>query len=144
MNNFYPEWWHTTVTIYNKYENGAGEVTWYRTVREGCFWKYVTDYQRVGDATQMTKVLLCRVRKSDDFAENFVWRELPDKSAKFTFNDGDILVRGVVTDTIDEYTAGQRSTDLLKKYKDRCAQITECVINVGAGRVSEHYLVRGI
>jgi len=144
MNNIYPEWWNTTVTIYNKFENSAGEVTWYRTVREGCFWKYVTDYQRSGDATQMTKVLLCRVRKSEDFAENFVWRELADKTKKFTFNDGDILVKGEVSDTIDEYTAGQRSTDLLKKYKDRCAQITECAINVGAGRVCEHYLVKGV
>ena len=143
MNN-YPEWWNTTVTLYNKYESSNGEITWYRTVLTGCFWKYVTEYSRIDNATQMTKVLLCRVRKSKDFLENFEWQEQSDKSSYFTFNDGDILVRGEVEDTIDEYTKGQRASDLLTKYKSRCAEITECAINVGAGRVNEHYLVRGI
>lgn len=144
MNDAYPEWWNTTVTLYNKYESSSGEVTWYRTVLKGCFWKYVTDYQRINDATQVTKVLLCRVRKNRDFLEDYEWQEISDKSSYFTFTDGDILIKGEVEDTIDEYTKGQRSSDILIKYKSRCAEITECAINVGAGRVCEHYLVRGI
>lgn len=140
----YPVWWDTTVTLYNKYEDSTGEVTWYRTVLEGCFWKYETDYERVDNVTQMTKVLLCRVRKNDDFLEDFEWNEVGDKSSYFTFSDGDILVRGEVDDEISEYTNGSRSSDLLKKYKGRCAEITECRVNVGEGRVCEHYLVRGI
>ena len=144
MNDVYPEWWNVTVTLYNKYESSSGEITWYRTVLEGCFWKYETDYTRVDNATQMTKVLLCRVRKSDSFLENFEWRELDSKGDYFTFSEGDILIRGEVEDIVDEYTAGSRSSDLLKKYKDRCAEITECRINVDGGRVCEHYLVRGI
>ena len=144
MSDMYPVWWDTTVTLFNKYEDSKGEVTWYKTVLTGCFWKYETDYQRVDNATQMTKVLLCRVRKSSDFLENYVWEEESSKDSYFTFNDGDILIKGEVEDTINEYTTGQRASDLLKKYKDRCAEITECRINVGAGRVCEHYLVRGI
>ena len=140
----FPVWWETTVTLYNKHTASNGEITWYRTVLEGCFWKYETDYERVDNAIQMTKVLLCRVRKSDDFLENFEWQDSPYKNEYFTFNQGDILVKGEVEDELDEYTARQRSSDLLKKYKDRCAEITECRINVGAGRVCEHYLVRGI
>ena len=143
MSNIYPVWWDTTVTLYNKYESSSGEVTWYRTVLEGCFWKYVTDYVRTENAVEMTKVLLCRVRQSGDFLESYEWRNA-DKSAYFTFNEGDILVKGEVDDEIDEYTSGSRSTDLLIKYKDRCAQITESAVNVGTGRVSEHYLVRGL
>ena len=144
MNNIYPDWWNTTVTVYNKYENSAGEVTWYRTVLKGCFWKYVTHYQRIDNATQMTKVLICRVRKNSKFIENYLWRELADKSRRFTFSDGDILVKGEVDDTVDEYVAGSRSSDLLKKYKDRCVQISECTINTGEERTCEHYLVKGI
>lgn len=144
MSDMYPVWWDTTVTLFNKYEDSKGEVTWYKTVLTGCFWKYETDYQRVDNATQMTKVLLCRVRKSSDFLENYVWKEESSKDSYFTFNDGDILIKGEVEDTINEYTTGQRASDLLKKYKDKCAEITECRINVGAGRVCEHYLVRGI
>lgn len=140
----YPVWWDTTVTLYNRYEASNGEITWYRTVLKGCFWKYETDYTRIDNATQMTKVLLCRVRKNSHFLECFEWQEKGDKSSYFTFNDGDVLVRGEVKDTVDEYTAGSRISDLLKKYKDRCAEITEYRNDTGAGRVCEHYLVRGI
>ena len=143
MNN-YPIWWDTTVTLFNRYESEQGEISWYKTVLTGCFWKYVTDYTRVSNATQMTKVLLCRVRKNSNFLESYEWRESKDKDTYFTFNEGDILVKGEVTDTIDEYTKGQRSSDLLNRYRERCAEITESAINVGEGRVNEHYVVRGI
>lgn len=143
MNN-YPVWWNTTVTLYNKYESSTGEITWYRTVLTGCFWKYETNYTRIDNATQMTKVLLCRVRKSADFLEDYEWADLSDKSGNFTFNEGDILIAGDIEETIDEYTSGKRSADLLKKYKNRCAEITEYRNNTGAGRVNEHYLVRGL
>lgn len=143
MNN-YPEWWNTTVTLYNKYTANNGEVTWYRAVLKGCFWGYETKYNRVDNATEMTKVLICRVRVNEKFVEDFEWQALADKTSRFTFSEGDILVRGEVADTIDEYTSGSRSSDLLKKYKSRCAEITEYKINVGGGRVNEHYLVRGV
>lgn len=144
MSNVYPDWWCDTVTLYNKYEAPNKEVTWYRTVLVGCFWKYTTDYERVDDVTQVTKVLLCRVRKNKKYIDCYEWRELADKSSRFTFNEGDILIKGKIEDTIDEYTKGHRASDLLKKYKDRCAEITESRDNTGGGRVDEHYLVRGI
>ena len=140
----YPEWWNTTVTLYNKYEDSKGEVTWYRTVLEGCFWKYITDYNRVDNATNMTKMLLCRVRKSEMFLEDYEWQESDNKSEYFTFNEGDILVRGEIEDEISEYTNGQRSSDFLRKYKSRCVEIKHYRNNTGGGRVSEHYRVEGI
>lgn len=144
MSNVYPDWWCDTVTLYNKYEAPNKEVTWYRTVLTGCFWKYTTDYERVDDVTQVTKVLLCRVRKNKKYIDCYEWRELADKSSRFTFNEGDILIRGKVEDIVDDYLQGHRASDLLKKYKDRCAEITESRDNTGGGRVDEHYLVRGI
>lgn len=144
MNNAYPDWWCDTVTLYNRYEAPNGEISWYRTVLMGCFWKYTTDYVRVNNETQVIKVLLCRVRKNKKFIENYEWQALADKSGRFTFNEGDILIKGKVEDVINEYTKGQRASDLLKKYKDRCAEITESRNNTGEGRVDEHYLVRGI
>ena len=143
MANVYPDWWCDTVTLYNRYEAPNGEITWYRTVLKGCFWKYITDYERVGNETQIIKVLLCRVRKNSRYMDCYEWQELQDKSDTFTFNEGDILIKGEVEDSIDEYTKGQRASDLLKKYKDRCAEITESRDNTGIGRVDEHYLVRG-
>lgn len=144
MANIYPDWWCDTVTLYNKYTAPNGEITWYRTVLTGCFWKYTTDYIRVDNETQMVKVLLCRVRKHKKYVDCYKWRDLSDKSSRFTFNEGDILIKGKVEDVLDEYTQGHRANDLLKKYKDRCAEITECRDNTGGTRVDEHYLVRGI
>lgn len=143
MNN-YPDWWCDTVTLYNKHTAINGEITWYRTVLEGCFWKYITRYERVNDATEMTKVLLCRVRKSSKFLEDYEWQASGERDIYFTFNEGDILIKGEVDDIVDEYTSGSRASDLLRKYKNRCAEITECTVNVGGTRVNEHYLVRGV
>ena len=63
----------------------------------------------------------------------------------FTLAPGDIIVKGIITDNIDEYTKGQRSSDLINKYKDLrgCIQIEDVALNVGVGRNNEHYYVRG-
>ena len=63
----------------------------------------------------------------------------------FTLGKDDILIKGSISDEVDEYTKGHRSTDLLNKYKKltECMQIGEYTINTGIGRVNEHYLVRG-
>ena len=62
----------------------------------------------------------------------------------FTLAVGDIVVLGNIKDTIDEYTEGQRSSDLLNKYKrmGECFVIERCTINNTAGL--QHYYVRGV
>lgn len=143
--NRYPVWWSTTVTLYNKYEDSRGEVTWYRTVLNGCFWKYVGDKVRVGDTVLSTNDTVCRIRKSDAFLEQYAWKQADDKSSYFTIGRGDIIIRGEVEDEIDEYTKGERSSDMLEKYKDvGCIKVEEFAINTGVGRADEHYRIRGI
>ena len=63
----------------------------------------------------------------------------------FTLGTGDIIVRDEVDDEIDEYTAGTRSTDLLKKYKSLqgCMEIRVWTNNTGGGRGNEHYFASG-
>lgn len=147
MGNYYPTWWDKTLTLYNKYTASDGQVTWYRTVLESCFWKYTGEEVRVNDSTLSTKDTTCRIPNIQkvDYVPKDVWNGLEDKSNNFTLGRGDILVLGKVTDTISEYTRGQRSTDLLNKYKERgCVEINEYRDNTGGGRVNEHYFVRGI
>lgn len=145
MGNYFPEWWDKTLTLYNKYTASNGEITWYRTVLEDCFWKYTGEEVRVNDSVLATKDTTCRIPKNSDFLTKDEWNEQSDKSSYFTLGRGDILVLGEVDDTISEYTRGERSTDLLNKYRERgCVEITEYRDNTGAGRVSEHYFVRGI
>ena len=145
----YPVWWNTTVTLYNKYEDKTTHaVTWFRTVLHNCFWKFTGNKVTVGNVTIDTDSSVCRVPQNSKFKERFEWEQLSaqEKSQYFTFGMGDIIVRGVVDDDIDEYSKGKRSTDLLNRYN----QLQGCIIvhkmsdNTGIGRGIPHYSVRGV
>lgn len=149
MSNIYPVWWDTDLTIYNKYEDPQTRiVTWYSTVVTGAFWKYTGDKVTINKVTLETNNTICRIRKSSQFLEKHEWLAKPNDQMSnfFTLGLGDIIVKGEVTDTIDEYTAGRRSNDLEKKYKNLqgCIRIEEVAINVGQGRCDEHYYVKGV
>lgn len=144
----YPIWWDTTITIYNKFEDPQTRiVTWFRKVLSDCFWKASGDTVMIGQIAVDTKAILCRIPKDPSFMERFEWEHLPNDQMGdyFTLGLGDILVKGEVSDEIDEYTAGKRSTDLLSKYRtsQRCMEVEEFAVNTGVGRNNEHYLVRG-
>jgi len=145
----YPVWWETTLTIYNRYEDPITNViTWYRTVVDGAFWKYVGDRVTINDTVLDTKNIIARIRKDDRFLPYHEWVSKPndEMSNYFTLHEGDIIVKDEVDDTINEYQSGNRSSDLLAKYKklQGCMSVETLAINVGAGRCNEHYLVKGI
>ena len=145
----YPVWWDTTVTIYNKYTDSQTQVvTWYKNTINGCFWQYVRDKAVIGDTTLETNRTICRIRESEKFVEKYVWVNKPlDQKAKvFTLGQGDIIVKGDVSDVINEYAQGHRSTDLIAKYKELqgCFEIEAVSINVGPGRGLPHYRAQGV
>lgn len=149
MNELYPDWWDTTVTIFNKFTDPQTKVVrWYKTVVQGAFWKYVGEKINVGRTVIETNDIICRIRKDDRFLEPYQWQQKPNDEMEnfFTLAKEDIIVKGEVDDNIDEYTQGQRSNDLKAKYKklQGCMSIDEVAINVGAGRALQHYLVKGI
>lgn len=151
MGNVYPRWWDTTITVYNKHEDPQTKViTWHRNVVSGCFWKYQHDKMTIGQTVLESNKTICRVRKDDRFLEPYEYKEVPNdqKGSYFTFAKGDILIKGEVSDEIDEYTRGMYSTDLIKKYKalQGCIEIDHVSINSDGGRagMSEHYLVEGV
>lgn len=145
----YPIWWDTQLTIYNKYEDPQTQViTWYKYTVTDCFWKYVGDKIDINGVTLETNNTICRIPKNSAFLEKHQWVAQPNDTMSnyFTLSPGDIIVKGVVDDVIDEYRSGSRSSDLLKKYKalQGCITIEEVGINVGKGRNNEHYFVKGI
>ena len=145
----YPVWWDTTITIYNKYEDPQSQViTWYRTVVSNCFWKYAGDKVTINQVTLETDNTICRIPENPAFVEKYLWIKLSSevKATHFTLGRGDIIVKGAVEDTINEYQDGHRSNDLLAKYKDLqgCIQVQEIALNTGAGRNNPHYYVKGI
>lgn len=147
MNN-YPEWWDDTVTLYNKYiEPKTKQVTWYRHVIENCFYKHTLEKVTVGKTTIDANSSICRIRVSDDFIDKKSWMELDDNERQnlFTLSAGDIIVADETDFEIDEYTQGQRSSDLIKENKEwpGCFTVETVNINVGGGRGNEHYHARG-
>ena len=148
MMNFYPTWWNVTLTIYNKFQDPETDlITWYRHTVHGAFWKYTGNKVSINDTVLESNSITCRIRKDPAFLENYEWVKVPDeeKSNYFTFSKGDIIVKGDVVDDINEYVSGDRSTDLIKRYKNLqgCLVVSEITINTDGGRCNEHYLVIG-
>lgn len=144
-----PAWWDTTLTVFNKYEDPLTQVvTWHKKVLTKCFWKYVGDKVQINQSVLETNNIICRIPQNIHFLEKYNWVTVPndEMDAYFTLGRGDIIVKGEVDDVINEYSSGQRSTDLIAKYKELqgCMEIEEVAINVGAGRVIPHYYVKGI
>lgn len=147
--NRYGPWWDDTITLYNKYtEPNTHTVKWFRHVIKNCFYKHTVEKMTVGKTTIDTDVTICRIRVSDDFIDKKSWLELTDaeKAEKFTLGVGDIIVADEIDFEIDEYTQGQRSSDLVKVNTEwpGCFTIESVNINVGGGRGNEHYHVRGV
>ena len=143
----YPEWWDRTVTVYNMYKDPTtAVVTWYSTVLTGCFWKDVGTKVTVGNTVVETEDIICRIPEKDSYVSPFEWFEREDKSDVFTLKQGDIIILGECDDKIDEYTKGQRSTDLLKKYHsvDSCMEIKKVAIDTMTGMMLPHYRIVGV
>ena len=150
MSEFPFPWWDKTVTIYNKVVDPTTQrITWYKNTAENCFWKYVNNSYTIRGSmiTLDTKDVICRIPKTDKFVDKKTWQELTDEERKdyFTLANGDIIILGEVEDVIDEYTAGQRSTDLITKYKeyDACIEIDTYVDNCQTGVNLDHYRIVG-
>lgn len=144
----YPIWWDDTVTIYNKFTDDQTDiVTWFRTVIDDCFWHLTGAEVDVGEATLDSKSTVCRIPKDSRYKDKADWIKIPNDQMKnfFTLSQGDIIVKGACDFEINEYTDGQRSTDLLAKYREyqQCIVVTQYSDNTGIGRNNEHYLARG-
>ena len=148
MSRPYPEWWCDKVTVFNKYEDPQTNIiTWYRTVVDECFWKNTGIKVRLGNVELDTDTVICRIPIKDNFLEYFKWVATPNDKMDnyFTIKQGDILVKGIVTDTIDEYDFTKSSNELIKKYKGQgCIIIDRFGINTGQGRGLPHYYASGV
>ena len=145
----YPIWWDTTVTIYNKSVDKQTQVVmWYKSTVTDCFWQLRGSEVLIGEVSLDSKALICRIPKDARFKEKYEWLNMPNdqKQNYFTLGLDDIIVKGNVDDVIDEYTAGSRSSDLLKKYAglQGCFKVQKFTNNTGIGRNNEHYLAQGI
>lgn len=97
----YPKWWDTKCTLYHKTENSTTHVvTWTKTVYSNCFWHTITRRTLTDNTVVDVKRAVVRI-----------------PGTSFDISENDIIVKGEVSDVINEYVSGSRSTDLIKKYK---------------------------
>lgn len=119
--------WHHVVTIYHRSMAADGTVTWTRTTRSGCFWQYgASQIVSQGAATGTA---------------NYTVR-IPAPMPVIAV--GDIVVRGTVTDTIDEYTPGSTSLDLLRRYTGRVLTVGSINDDNDGTRAMPHTKVIGV
>ena len=116
--NKYPEWWDSTITLYNKYTDPLTN-----NVR---YFRHVID---------------------DRYKKRMEWEQLPndEMGSYFTLGKDDILILGAVDDVIDENASKHRANDLTAKYKNTldCIVLKRFSDNTGAGRVMPHYYITG-
>ena len=147
--NKYPKWWDTTITIFNKFENSTSHKTaWFKTVVTGCFWKFAGNRVAIDNTLLETKNVICRIPKNSNYLNKLEWLSLAtdDLNNYFTLGIGDIIICGEVADIIDEYTTGQRSSDIIKKYRQsqQCMTIDSVSDNTSDYLGRPHYYVKGI
>lgn len=143
MNNF-GAWWSDTITLYNRYEDKTTNlVTWYRTVLTNCFWQNNFQLMKLGDVQLNSDSIICRIPVNKSYVPRSVWET--NAGSGFTLSQGDIVIKGNVSDSIDEYTSGKRSSDLIEKYKwQGCMVIDKFSDNTGFGRGLPHYHIAGV
>ena len=138
--------WTNDITVYNKNENGTtGVIIWYKHNLSKCFIKRTNNkFYLNGSAIQSDDNIL-RIPIQKDYITPFEWQTLTDeqKSEHLTLQTGDIIILGNVNDTINEYATGERSSDLIAKYKN-LGSLFITSVNENTILPNKHYLVRGI
>ncbi len=137
--------WNKTITLYNKSEDAeTGIIKWYRQKLENCFYKVTQNKVNNGDTQVKTDDNIVRIPTQHNYCPPHKWILLTDeeKSRYMTLRGGDLIILGDITDEIDEYTEGIRSSDLIAKYS-----VLGCVfinsVNINDFILGAHYFVRG-
>lgn len=137
--------WDKSITLYNRCEDEqTGLVKWYRHKLNNCFYKRTDNKISVGGVLLQTDNTIIRIPAQTDYLPPYEWGELPNdiKSKKITLQSGDLIFLGDVSDEIDEYTSGKRSSDLITKYKALGSVFVKSV-NINDFMYGRHYLVKG-
>ena len=137
--------WNKTITLYNKLEDSTtGHISWHRHVLKNCFFKETKNSVNVGNRQKTNGNYIVRIPQLNNFLSPAKWLEITDNSYGdfVTLQGGDLIVLGDISDEIEEYTPGQRSSDLLKRYESLGGFFIGSV-NINTDLPGAHYLVRG-
>ncbi len=130
-----------TITLYSKFEY-KDEYNKYKTVYlrkelNNCSWRQSTSTSLIDGSSVTRKAITVRIPQSDNYITPSEWQASTQEAIvdKFTLQEGDLVIRGVVTDETTDLT-------LLKdKYSDRAILIQSVTNNADRGQPLPHYKV---
>lgn len=137
--------WNKTITLYNKYEDDqTGTVKWYRHIVHNCFYKSTDKTENAGGIRLKTNDNVIRIPSQHNYVTSYKWNKLPnnEKVKYITLQSGDLIFLGAIDDDVDEYTKGERSSDLIAKYK-LMGSVFIISVNINDFMYGQHYYVRG-
>ncbi|MDO4650715.1 MAG: hypothetical protein Q4B26_18925 [Eubacteriales bacterium] len=133
-----------TITVYNRIkapDTADKKEVWRSTILENCFWKTLinTGFNETKISTQNSYV--ARIPEDSRYLPYAEYVKAPE--GHFTISEGDILIRGKCTETIEKI-AGQTATELMQRHKPEAFKVTAFSDNTGhAVASSRHYRVGG-
>ncbi len=136
--------WNKTITLYNRFEDEkTGLITWHRHKIEHCFFKNTKSGANIGNVQRFSSESIVRIPEQHNYLPPFEWLKLADSKRPecMTLQVDDIIVPADVSDEIDEYSQGTRSSDLLAKYKSLGALRIKSV-NINTVAPGAHYFIR--
>ena len=137
--------WEQTITLYNKHEDEqTGAVRWYRHKLNKCFFKNTNTKANIGGVQIKTDDSVVRIPVQSKYLPPHKWLNIPndEKPTKLTLQPGDLIFFGDVSEEIDEYTSGKRSSDLIAKYKT-LGSLYITSVNINDWMYGQHYFVKG-
>ena len=136
-------YWDKTITVYNRFEDViTGYVSWYKHVLTNCFVKHTNNVITIGSEKLQTDDNIVRIPYNPTYLTPYEWLQSDDKANSLTLQAGDIIICGSVDDEINEYIGGQRSNDIIDKYKALGVMKIKSV-NENTSLPNKHYLVMG-
>lgn len=133
------------ITLYNRRETkdtaGRTVVTWYRTELSGCSWARRMERVLRDTAYVSTEIIVCRIPESNAYRAPKDWDALTSPTGYFTLAPGDIIVRGIVTDTIGSTLTSAALVD--KHKRGGVMTVASATDNTRPECLTRHYLAKG-
>jgi len=121
--------WNETITLYNRYQtlvSGKTTTKWNKTVLSDCFFGHQKNQTVDGLTIVSNNTFIVRIPANSAYLSPEAYYAFGGKTGTFTINKGDIIVRGIVTDTLADNDSGSA---LLTKYFGRAFKVNRAVDN---------------
>ena len=138
--------YNQTITIYNcvkAKDSGEKENTWHRSTVNKCFFKCVMGRTNGDKTASMASVYTARIAQSPQYLPYREYTKLSkeERAGYFTFNIGDIVVKGDCQEEIIGKTPNTAS-ELLNRWKPEAFEVTAFSDNT-SHMCEKHYRVGG-